>query len=349
MLTQEEAVEIRVLAKRGMPLREISRLTGLSRNTVRRYLRQPDAERYKPRTPRPTKLDAFHQYLQKRVKAAEPDWIPATVLLREIQQQGYSGGITQLKVWLNSLKPKVEKVPPVRFETPPGLQMQADFTLIRRGRSPLYALVATLGYSRATFVRFCDKQDEQALIQGLREAFDFLGGVPQQVLFDNAKTVVLEREAYGKGQHRWNSDLMEFAKECGFVPKLCRPYRAQTKGKVERFNRYLRHSFWVPLKAQLKADGLDLDAQVANQAVRRWLHEVANERVHATTGEVPNRRLQIEQKFLLPSPKLTMPVALRKADPIPIESLQHPLSDYDALLGQTLREALEVQTREVAQ
>ena len=257
MLTQEEAVEIRVLAKRGMGLREIARQTGASRNTVRRYLRQQEAERYKPRSPRATKLDPFKPYLQERIAAARPDWIPATVLLREIQERGYTGCITALKVWLAQFKPKPDKAPPVRFETHPGQQMQADFTLIRRGRAPLSALVATLGYSRATFVRFSEKQDEAALCLALREAFDFLGGVPQQVLFDNAKTVVLERDARGKGEHRWNPALLELAQECGFVPRLCRPYRAQTKGKVERFNRYLKQSFWVPLRAQLHADGLE--------------------------------------------------------------------------------------------
>src|SRR5215211_5689933 len=96
MLTQEEAVEIRVLAKRGMGLREIARQTGTSRNTVRRYLREQQAQRYKPRAPRPTKLDPFKPYLQQRMEAAKPDWIPATVLLREIQKEGYAGGLTQL-------------------------------------------------------------------------------------------------------------------------------------------------------------------------------------------------------------------------------------------------------------
>jgi hypothetical protein len=72
------------------------------------------------------------------------------VLLREISERGYDGGISQLKAWLAPLKTS-EPEPVVRFETPPGKQMQADFTVVRRGRDPLLALVATLGYSRATF------------------------------------------------------------------------------------------------------------------------------------------------------------------------------------------------------
>ena len=72
------------------------------------------------------------------------------MLLREIEERGYEGGINQLKAFLAPLK-KAEPEPVVRFETPPGQQMQADFTVVRRGRDALLTLVATLGYSRATF------------------------------------------------------------------------------------------------------------------------------------------------------------------------------------------------------
>ncbi len=110
--------------------------------------------------------------------------------------------------------------------------MQADFTIVRRGGDPLIALVATLGYSRATFVRFGSGEDAATLCTGLREAFDYFGGVPEHVLFDNMKAVVIERDAYGEGKHRWNSELLELSEACGFSPRLCRPYRAKTKGKV---------------------------------------------------------------------------------------------------------------------
>ena len=114
---------------------------------MRRYLREEAARRYRPRSPRACKLDAYKAYLGERVEQARPRWIPATVLLREIRERGYDGGISQLKAWLAPLK-KRESEPVVRFETPPGKQMQADFTYVRRGRNPLLALVATLGYSR---------------------------------------------------------------------------------------------------------------------------------------------------------------------------------------------------------
>ena len=127
--------------------------------------------------------------------------------------------------------------------------------------------MATLGYSRASFVEFTTDETTQTLCRALRTAFDYFGGVPAEVLFDNAKSVVLERDAYGAGLHRWNPELLALAEECGFTPRLCRPYRAKTKGKVERFNGYLKGSFLVPLAASLKASGLMLTAEVANRHV----------------------------------------------------------------------------------
>src|SRR5690606_12452458 len=133
-------------------------------------------------------------YLRERVAQAKPRWIPATVLLREIAERGYAGGISQLKAFLAPLK-HGEPEPLVRFETAPGVQMQADFTVVRRGRDPLLALVATLGYSRASFVKFTTAEDAATLCTALREAFDYFGGVPAEVLMDNAKSIVIERDA----------------------------------------------------------------------------------------------------------------------------------------------------------
>lgn len=333
MLTQEQAVEIRVMARRGESVRAIARQLDCSRNTVRRYLRDQATQRYGPRKPRACKLDEYKSYLHERVGQARPRWIPATVLLREIQERGYTGGISQLKAWLSPLK-KSEAEPLVRFETPPGQQMQADFTYVRRGRDPLLALVATLGYSRASYVKFvaCSGEDVATLCAGLREAFDYFGGVPEHVLFDNTKAVVIERDAYGEGQHRWNAELRELAESCGFKPRLCRPYRAKTKGKVERFNSYLKGSFLVPLAATLEASGLRLDAHLANVHVRRWLDEVANARVHATTRAVPAVRLAEERAVMLAAPALKAPAPIRQRVVLPVESLQHPLAVYDALL-----------------
>jgi transposase len=337
MLTQEQAVEIRVMARQGIGVRQIARELGCSRNTVKRYLRDAQAARYGPRQPRPRKLDPFQEYLRGRIEAAKPHWIPAVVLLREIRELGYAGGLTQLKVFINPLKP-IEQEPVVRFETPPGEQLQADFTVIRRGRDALLAFVATLGYSRASFVRFTTDETAETLCACVREALVYFGGAPRHVLFDNAKTVVVERDAYGAGRHRWHRSVLSLAEEFGFSLRLCRPYRAKTKGKVERFNGYLKGSFLVPLAATLKSSGLQLDAVAANVHIGRWLSEVANTRIHATTKERPDRRLALERAALLPLPtSLAFPAAAapRSSLPLPVESLQHPLSVYDALLEGT--------------
>jgi transposase len=337
MLTREQAVEVRVLKRQGQSIRAIARETGLSRVTVRRYLEDPGtATRYGPRAPRPTKLGSYTQYLHGRIDAARPAWIPATVLLREIRERGYSGGISQLKAYLAPIKAG-EPEPLVRFETEPGEQAQADFTYVRRGRYPLLAFVVTLGYSRVSYVQFTVGEDSQTLCACLREALIFFGGTPEHVLFDNPKTIVIERDFYGEGKHRYNRDLLALAEEFGFRPRLCRPYRAQTKGKVERFNGYLKGSFLVPLAATLKQWGLKLDHIAANAHIGPWLQTVANARIHGTTLEVPNERLQLERQHLQPLPvtvaaKIPIRVARAARVPTPFESLQHPLSVYDSLL-----------------
>jgi transposase len=295
-------------------------------------LRDEEARRYAARDPRPCKLDDYKGYLVARIEQARPRWIPATVLLREIRDRGYDGGITQLRDWLLAMK-QPQPDPVVRFETPPGQQMQADFTHVRRGRDPLLALVATLGYSRASYVTFGAREDATALCDGLREAFDYFGGVPEHVLFDNTKAVVIERDAYGAGRHRWNDEMNEFAETCGFRPRLCRPYRAKTKGKVERFNSYLKGSFVLPLASSLEASGLWLDVDVANRHVRRWLDEVANVRIHGTTGVAPMTLLPDERAVMLPAPALKAPPMISQRVAMPVESLQHPLSVYDELLS----------------
>src|ERR1700722_10173853 len=333
MLTQEQAVEMWVLKKQGRSIRQIAREMGMARNTVRRYLREQRQVRYGPRQPRPCKLDAYKGLLHERVAQASPDWIPATVLLREIQAAGYVGGISQLKAYLAPMK-AIAPDPVVRFETEPGGQMQADFTVIRRRRDRLSAFVATLGYSRATFVRFTEQEDFASWRDCLQAAFEYFGGVPQEVLFDNAKPVIIERDLYGPGEHRWHAGMLQFARDCGFQLRVCRPYRARTKGKVERFNGYLKGSFLVPLAATLRAGGLRLDVETANREVLRWLSQVANVRVHATTLEQPSVRLPIDQARLLALPvrSQALSVAGSQGHIIPVESLQHPLSTYQALL-----------------
>src|SRR5215475_2364038 len=97
------------------------------------------------------KLDAFKGYIIDRLKAAAPDPIPASVLYREIKGRGYSGGATRVKQFVRGLRPALKPDPVVRFETEPGLQMQADWATIGRGADRLSVWIATLGWSRAAY------------------------------------------------------------------------------------------------------------------------------------------------------------------------------------------------------
>jgi transposase len=336
MVGLEAALEIRVLHRHGKSIREIAREMGVSRNTVRRYLRDDEAERYRPRPLRATKLDPFMGYVIERLRAAAPERIPASVLLMELRERGYAGGYTMLKVFVASLKPPEAAEPVIRFETAPGEQMQVDWAVIRRGENRLSVFVATLGWSRATYAEFVTDERVESLIEAHENAFLAFGGTPREVLYDNMRTVVLERHGYGRGRHRFHRGFLDFARHCDFRPRLCAPYRAQTKGKVERFIRYLRHSFYVPLASRLAQEGLIVDRETANLAVGRWLREVANVRVHGTTGEIPAERLAIERTQLqpVPTPYAGRSVrSLQKPVSAPIVGLQHPLSFYDAFAG----------------
>lgn len=335
MHSLETTVEIKVLASQGKSIRAIARELSVSRNTVRKYLRgEVVRPRYGPRAPRPTKLEPYHGYLLARIEAAKPDWIPGAVLLREVRERGYPGGYTQLKTFLAAHRPAPSEDPVVRFETAPGKQLQVDFVVLRRGRERLSAFVATLGYSRQSFVHFVTDEKLATVLGCLRRTFSAFNGVPEQVLFDNMKTVVLERDAYGEGHHRFHPELLALSKECGFSVRLCRPYRARTKGKVERFNRYLRYSFWVPLKARFHASGLSVDATTANVEVMRWLREVANVRVHGELNERPLDRFTREHPHLAPYEGIAVDwqALVSQRVPTPVESLQHPLSVYDDLV-----------------
>jgi transposase len=319
--------------RQGTSIRSIAKELSISRWTVRKYLRLPGLEPcYGPRAVRPSKLDPFRAYIRQRLRDAAPRRLPATVLLREIRERGYEGGISILKDWLAKQRPAVEAPEIKRFETEPGYQAQIDWTTIRRGKDRLSAFVATLGFSRWSFVWFTTDEKFETLVDAHERFFDAIGGVPRTILYDNMKTVLIDRDAYGRGRHRFHAGFREFAKHHGFSPRLCAPYRAQTKGKVERFNRYLKESFVWPLESRLKPLGFMLDADTANAEVGVWLRDVANIRVHAETKERPIDRFAREQPFLLPrAPRWRAEGQAAPADLTGIAIQQHDLSIYDAI------------------
>ena len=339
-------MEIGILRRQGMSLREIAVETGLAVNTVRSHLANGGPPRYRPRAAQASKLDPYKAYLDSRVAAARPHWIPATVLGREIREQGFTGCDRLVSRYVSRLKPAVVEEPLVRFETAPGQQLQVDW--IEFKREGLAAFVATLGHSRASYVEYVTDERIETLVACHIGAFEFFGGVARELLYDNMKTVVIERDAFGPGVHRFHASLWDLAKHYNFRPRLCRPYRAKTKGKVERFNRYLRYSFHVPLVTRLRQTGLTLDRETANVEVCRWLREVANARVHGETSWVPAEALVAERGALqvLPAPYRGViaparPVrAVHQEVRLPGKAFtpvppQHDLAVYDRLLEVT--------------
>lgn len=337
-----------------MSLRKIAEEVGCAVNTVRSHLKADALPKYARPRVRASKLSPFADYLRERQAAAHPAWIPATVLLRELVALGYLGSHSQLRAYMHGLKPTPPGDPVVRFETAPGEQLQVDWVEFRHGRTPLYAFCATLGYSRMSFVAFVTDMKVETLIACHQHAFEAFGGIPKRILYDNMKTVVIERDATGEGAHRFHAGFLDYAHHCGFVIKLCRPYRARTKGKVERFNGYLRRSFYVPLAARLKQAGLTLDAVTANIEVRRWLKDIANQRIHGTTQMRPAQRLQAEGLQAIPSPwrgdiraarpsreAASLITPEQPVRPVVVieriaqmSPLQHPLAVYERLLEQ---------------
>ena len=219
MLKAEEQMELTILKKHGESIRAVSRSTGRSRNTVRRYLRGGEAAATrKPAPKRPEKLDPYKQYIVDRMAAAAPDVIPASVLLREIQERGYEGGYSRVKQFVRGLVPALPPEPVVRFETEPGQQMQADWATVGKGAAKLKVFIATLGWSRMAYVEFCDDEQVETLIACHERAFLAFGGVPKEVLYDNMKTVVLERNTYGRGAHRFHPGFLDYIKHAGALP-----------------------------------------------------------------------------------------------------------------------------------
>jgi len=176
MISDEVFVEIEVLRKHGFSLRKIAAEVGCAVNTVRRHLAAGEWPRYVRRAKRATKLSPFEAHLREREAAAHPAWIPAAVLHREITEQGYAGGLSQLRAFLRTLRPSAPPEPLVRFETEPGGQPQIDWVEFRKGTDPLYAFCATLGYSRTSHVVFVTDMRVETLIDCHRQCFEALGG-----------------------------------------------------------------------------------------------------------------------------------------------------------------------------
>jgi transposase len=288
--------EIEGLKRQGLSIQAISELTGYDRKTVRKYLVLPDGiPAYRRREPQASKLDVFKPYLRERLAAGV--W-NARVLLRELRERSYGGSYTTLTNWLRPQREAARVIAVRRFETPPGKQGQVDWghlgSLELDGREhKLWGFTLTLGYSRVMMAEAALDQKLGTLLRMHEEAFRQLDGVPEEILYDRMKTVWLETDS--RGEIVWHPVFLDFARYWGFTPRLCRPYRAQTKGKVESGVKYVRRNFLCGLQGREPGGLQDFNAQL-----RAWVWEVANQRVHGTTREPVAVRWGAEQFSLQP-------------------------------------------------
>ena len=293
MIKLGEVVMILDLHRQGLTVSAIARELGLDRKTVRKSIaRGLEPPVYGPRQPRKRLLDPFVLYLRERVTAYPG--LTGRRLLRELRERGYEGGYTAVTDMVREIRPARPRVFEVRFETPPGAQAQVDFAQfqLQFADEPAMTRIVwlfsfVLGFSRLIWARFVLHQDMQTVLRCHMAAFDAIGGIPDEILYDRMKTAVIGE---ADGSIVYNRALIDFARHHGFQPKACRPYRAKTKGKVERPYRYIREDFFL---ARSFRNLDDLNAQL-----RHWLDIVANPRVHATTQRVVNAAFAEEKPHL---------------------------------------------------
>ena len=299
MYNKEKRVLLREYLRDGWSKSAVARKLGISRRTVHNWIANGQLDRdldedkviYKPRPPVERKIDKYRGIIESRLEAYPR--LSAVRIFDELRAGGYEGCYSQVKEFVRAVRPVAEPESVQRFETPPGHQAQVDFAYFKFPWGVRWALVVVLAYSRLLWVKFYRRQTMQLLMRGLEEAFEFFGGVPAECLFDQMKSVVIEDHRDEGGALIENIEFLRFANHWGFRTRACRPYRAKTKGKVERPIRYLRENFRYG--REFLGDE-DLAMQLS-----WWLENVANLRVHATTKERPvDRFLRDEQAILLP-------------------------------------------------
>ena len=286
MHTPEAVAAMRRLHQLGWGIKRIAGELDCSAHTVRHYLRQGE---WRP-SRRPVRCRVLHGLEEWLAASFRQHRGNADVVRQELQR--VHGLQVSLRTVERAVRPwrqqlEAEARATVRFETPPGRQLQIDFgtTTVRIGEEPVRVrlFVATLGFSRRAFVAAFDHERQSAWLEGLERAFRYFGGVPEEVLVDNARTLVDDHDRTTRVVV-FNARFLAFARYWGFQPRACAPYRARTKGKDERGVGYVKRNAiagrtfvsWTALEAHLS----------------QWLRTVADVRVHGTTGEPPLERFQ---------------------------------------------------------
>jgi transposase len=294
MLQAEEVAAMLRLHELGWGAKRLAKEFGCARNTVRRYLREGGPVAFR-KPVRRTAFDGLDEWLRERFFRHGGN---ADVVRQELASElGIVIGLRSVELrvqrWRRELKAQTRAT--VRFETAPGHQMQIDFgdtrVWIGGERVRVHLFVATLGYSRRLHIRASLRERQADWFEGMEGAFLRFGGVPAEVLFDNPKALVEHHDAATR-EVRFNGRLHAFARYWGFTPRVCAPYRARTKGKDERGVGYVkknaiagrRFESWAAFEAHLD----------------RWTREVADQRVHGTTGVAPAERFAQEAGALRP-------------------------------------------------
>ena len=226
MVGREEFMDIHELWVRGRNISQIAGLTGRDRKTIRRLL----AGGQQPRKPREvaSKLDPFREYVLARMLAEEDPVSNAEVIYDEICARGYTGSRSILKEFMQPFREMSKQKVTERFETPPGKQAQVDWGSFRKPQSKkVQGFVMTLGWSRASYLDFEDSQALPVFLACHERAFHYLGGVPEEILYDRAGTVWIRDN--GRGEPVFHPGLLDFAGHYGFRPRVCHAYRPQTK------------------------------------------------------------------------------------------------------------------------
>jgi transposase len=289
MLRKEDFAVIKALHERGVYQKDIAEQLGVHPKTVSRALKRDSAPAGK-RAKRDEKLDPFKPTVDRML--SEGVW-NAVVILRAIQAEGYTGKSTMLRLYIQPKRALRQGRATVRFETPPGRQLQSDWgelvVEIAGVLTKVYFIVNELAYSRRFHFWCADSCDAEHTYEGLVRSFEYFGGVTQEVLVDNQKAAVLAHPATGGPQ--FNERFLDLAGRYGFLPRACKPRRARTKGKDERMVGYLKQHFFVRYRSFTSWAHL-------NQQAEAWLKEEADQRLQTTVKEVVSLRFEREAPHL---------------------------------------------------
>lgn len=306
MLEAEAVRKMRGLAAQGWGAKRIARELGLARNTVRRYLRGGEAAEVQVRLAA-RRLDGTAQAEAVALfdGPAEGNAVVVTQLLAE---QGVQASVrtVQRAVEDRRREHQASTLASVRFETAPGRQMQIDFgqrrVWIGGNQVTVHFMVAVLSYSRRLFAKAFLSERQDAWLDGIAGAFRHFGGVPLEVLGDNARCLVVGRDREAQTV-RFHPAYLAFCRDWDVQPRACQPYRARTKGKTEAGVKFVKRNAIAGRSFESFAQ---LEAHLAE-----WLAG-ADQRVHGTTRQRPADRFEREREALRPLPARPLPVHGRR-------------------------------------